>query len=102
MFIVHSTFELPNENKIDEVIAIYQNRSRLVDQSEGFLDFKLLQNSKRLTSITVQLTWAKKEHYLAWVRSESFKVIHALEKKYPDQDLASIIPKVDQFEVVAT
>ncbi len=33
MFIVHSTFRMPNE-KAEEVISIYQNRSRLVDKAQ--------------------------------------------------------------------
>ncbi len=35
MYIVHSTFKIPEE-KAQEVISIYQNRSRLVDQAKGF------------------------------------------------------------------
>ena len=101
MYIVHSTFEIPQPEKVDEVIHIYKNRSRLVDTAEGFLDFKLLQNKKRPTALTVQITWETKEHYMNWVTSEQFKKIHELEKNYPDQELAAVIPKVEQFEVVA-
>ena len=101
MYIVHSTFEIPKEEKVEEVINIYKNRSRLVDTAEGFRDFKLLQNKKRPTALTVQITWETKEHYMNWVTSEQFKKIHELEKNYPDQELAQVIPKVEQFEVVA-
>lgn len=45
MYIVHSTFYVP-EQKAEEVINIYRNRSRLVDDAVGFLDFLLLQNEK--------------------------------------------------------
>ncbi len=101
MYIVHSTFNVPEE-KANEVIAIYHNRSKLVDQAEGFQRFILLQNEKRKGEITVHIEWDTKEHFQSWVQSEDYKRIHELEKKYPDQELASIIPKIKKFEVVAT
>lgn len=102
LYIVHSTFEIPVVEKVDEVIRIYKNRSRSVDQAEGFLNFHLLQNQKKPNFLTVQISWETKEHYMKWVTSEDFKRIHELEKKYPDQELAGIVPKVEQFKVVAT
>ncbi|MCG3086444.1 antibiotic biosynthesis monooxygenase family protein [Sporosarcina cyprini] len=100
MYIVNSTFIVPEE-KAEEVIGIYQNRSKLVDQADGFLSFQLLQNQKRTGELVVHMEWASKDQYLNWVRSEQFKQIHELERKYPDQELASIIPKVNQYKVVA-
>jgi len=93
MYTVFSTFNVPDE-KAEEVIGIYKNRSKSVD-------FLLLQNDKRAGELTVQLTFDTKENYLSWVRSEDFKRIHDLEKKYPDQELAAVIPKVSQYKVVA-
>ncbi|MFC7372778.1 antibiotic biosynthesis monooxygenase family protein [Fictibacillus iocasae] len=100
MYMVHSTFLVPDE-KSEEVVNIYRNRSRKVDEAEGFLDFLLLQNDKRPGELTVQLTFDTKSSYLNWVRSEEFKKIHDLEKKYPDQELAAVIPTVAQYRVVA-
>ena len=100
MYIVNSTFIVPEE-KAEEVIGIYQNRSKLVDLADGFLSFQLLQNQKRAGELVVHMEWATREQYLNWVRSEQFKQIHELERKYPDQELASIIPKVNQYKVVA-
>ncbi|WP_425451954.1 antibiotic biosynthesis monooxygenase family protein [Bacillus taeanensis] len=54
MYSVNSTVHVP-EDKIDEVIAIYQNRSRLVDQYEGFISFQLLQNETKPKELTVQM-----------------------------------------------
>lgn len=82
------------------MIEIYKNRSRLVDQADGFVDFMLLQNDKRKGELTVQLIFETKEDYLRWVRSKDFKRIHDLEKKYPDKELAAVIPKVSQYKVV--
>ncbi|WP_409299721.1 antibiotic biosynthesis monooxygenase family protein [Peribacillus sp. SCS-155] len=101
MYIVFSTFDVPDE-KANEVINIYKQRSRRVDRAPGFIDFLLLQNEKRPGELTVQLTFQNKETYLDWVRSEEFKQIHDLEKKYPDKELAAIVPKVRQYTVVAT
>ena len=101
MYTVFSTFLVPDE-KADEVIQIYQNRSKLVDQAAGFIDFLPLQNDRRSGELTVQLLFETKEDYLNWARSKEFKQIHDLEKKYPDQELAAIIPKVTKYKVVAT
>ncbi|MBD7984920.1 antibiotic biosynthesis monooxygenase [Sporosarcina sp. Sa2YVA2] len=100
MHIVNSTFQVPPE-KAEEVIGIYKGRSKRVDQAEGFVSFQLLQNQKRPGELVVHMEWASNDQYLNWVRSSEFKEIHELEKKYPDQELASIIPKVAQYKVVA-
>ncbi|MGN1402164.1 MAG: antibiotic biosynthesis monooxygenase family protein [Bacillus sp. (in: firmicutes)] len=100
MYIVHSTFVV-NEEKSGQVIDIYRNRSQIVDQAKGFVDFLLLQNDKKPGELTVQLIFENKETYLQWVRSEEFKRIHELEKKYPDQELSAVIPSVSQYKVVA-
>lgn len=54
MYIVNSTVSVP-ENKAEEVIQIYRDRSRMVDKAEGFLSFQLLQNQKSL--LNSQYTW---------------------------------------------
>lgn len=100
MYIVTSTVIVPLE-KVEEVIGIYQNRSRRVDSAEGFQSFRLIQNTKKLNELTVHLEWQTKADYLAWVKSAEFKEIHDMEKHYPDQELAGIVPKVRQYEVVA-
>lgn len=56
MYIVHSTFHVPLE-KVEEVITIYQTRSKLVDQYEGFQSFHLLQNEVKKGELTVQIIW---------------------------------------------
>ncbi|GGC81837.1 hypothetical protein GCM10007216_10470 [Thalassobacillus devorans] len=100
MYIVDSTVTVPDQ-KAEELIEIYNNRSRSVDQAEGFRSFQLLQNDKRAGELTVHMEWDTKEDYLKWVRSEDFKRIHELEKNYPDQELAGIVPKVSRYKVVA-
>lgn len=100
MYIVTSTVLVAPE-KTDEVIGIYRNRSKRVDANEGFLSFKLIQNTKKKNELTVHMEWESKGAYLAWARSQEFKEIHEMEKNYPDQELAGIIPIVRQYEVVA-
>lgn len=100
MYIVHSTFVVPDE-KAEEVISIYHSRSGLVDEAEGFQRFLLLQNEKKPGEITVHMEWDTKEDFMKWVQSEDYKRIHDLEKKYPDQELASIIPSIHRYKVVA-
>lgn len=100
MYIVDSAVIVPEE-KADEVIEIYNNRSRVVDSAKGFLSFQLLQNDRKPWELTVHMEWDSKESYLQWVRSEDFRRIHDLEKNYPDQQLADIVPKVTRYKVVA-
>lgn len=100
MYIVTSTV-LVSPEKTDEVIDIYRNRSKRVDRNEGFLSFKLIQNVKKKNELTVHMEWESKDAYLNWARSQEFKEIHDMEKNYPDQELAGIIPTVRQYEVVA-
>ncbi|MFC6334072.1 antibiotic biosynthesis monooxygenase family protein [Paenibacillus septentrionalis] len=100
MYIVHSMFLVPVQ-KVDEVIEIYKNRSRLVDHAEGFITFRLLQNETKPGELTVYMEWETKEAFLAWVSSDEYKRIHELEKKYPDQELASIVPAITRYKVVA-
>ena len=100
MYTVFSTFIVPAD-KSEEVIDIYRNRSHSVDEADGFIDFFLLQNDKQPGELTVQLIFRTKADYLNWVRSGDFKRIHELEKKYPDRELAGIIPTVTQYKVVA-
>ncbi|WJH32438.1 antibiotic biosynthesis monooxygenase family protein [Paenibacillus aurantius] len=100
MYIVQSIVTVPEE-KAEEVIGLYQNRSRSVDRQPGFLSFQLLQNEAKPEELTVHMTWETKEAYVSWVTSEDFKRIHELEKKYPDQELANIKPTVRRFLVRA-
>ncbi|WP_433617987.1 antibiotic biosynthesis monooxygenase family protein [Paenibacillus cellulositrophicus] len=100
MYIVHSTVVVPAD-KADEVIHIYNHRSKLVDRTPGFHSFMLLQNERKPHELTVQITWETKEDYLRWARGEDFKRVHELEKQYPDQELAAIIPQVSKYKVVA-
>ncbi len=100
MYIVHSIFNVP-VGKEDEVIDIYRKRSGLVDKAPGFINFQLLQNERKKGELTVQISWETKEDYLNWVTGEDYKRIHELEKKYPDKELASIVPKVRKYRVVA-
>lgn len=100
MYIVDSMVTVPEE-KADELIEIYQKRSRSVDKWEGFRSFQLLQNDKKPGELTVHMEWDSKESYMKWATSEDFKRIHELEKNYPDKDLANIPPKVTKYKVVA-
>ncbi|RCW69798.1 antibiotic biosynthesis monooxygenase family protein [Saliterribacillus persicus] len=100
MYIVHSVFDVPEE-KADEVIDIYKNRTGSVDKWPGFIDFKLLQNERKVGELTVEICWDTKDSYLNWVTSDEYQKIHELEKKYPDKELAGIVPKVHKYKVVA-
>ncbi|MFQ3544801.1 antibiotic biosynthesis monooxygenase [Halobacillus rhizosphaerae] len=100
MYVVDSAVVVP-EHKAGDLVAIYKKRSKLVDRAPGFRSFQLLQNERKPGELTVHLEWESKSDYLNWARSEEFKKIHELEKKYPDKELQGIVPKVTKYEVVA-
>ncbi|MFC4101955.1 antibiotic biosynthesis monooxygenase family protein [Paenibacillus xanthanilyticus] len=100
MYIVHTTFDVPL-HKADEVITIYQNRSKIVDEAPGFVKFLLLQNEQKPGELTVHMEWATKADYMACITGEAYKRIQALERQYPDPELAGIIPAFSKYKVVA-
>ncbi|TYP79698.1 antibiotic biosynthesis monooxygenase family protein [Paenibacillus methanolicus] len=100
MYIAHSTFDVP-PHKADEVIAIYRNRSKTVDEAPGFIRFLLLQNEQKPGELTVHMEWANKSDYMAWITGEQYKRIQALERQYPDPELAGVIPSFSKYKVVA-
>lgn len=100
MYIVNSVITVPKD-KVDEVIGIYQKRSKRVDEFDGFISFNLLQSEHRPEELTVQMKWDTKEHFFTWMKSPAYKEIHELEKKYPDAELAAVKPKVYRYKVVA-
>ena len=83
------------------MIGIYQKRSRLVDEYEGFISFRLLQNEQLPSELTVRISWDSKGNYIKYITSDAYKKVHELEKNYPDQELASIRPSVGRYKVVA-
>ncbi|ACV57719.1 antibiotic biosynthesis monooxygenase family protein [Alicyclobacillus acidocaldarius] len=101
MYVVHSTIQVPME-WIDDVIALYRQRSRLVDHWPGFVSFALLQNEHRTGELTIQLVWQSKAHYLAWVQSDDFRRVHEREEALVAQGFPHPRPLVRKYEVVAT
>ncbi|MBD2846891.1 antibiotic biosynthesis monooxygenase [Paenibacillus sp. IB182496] len=100
MYIVQSVVNVPQE-KADEVIGLYQGRSRMVDAYDGFVSFQLLQNERDPGELTVHMTWQDEGSYVKWVQSDAFRKVHELEKNYPDQELSGIKPTVRRYKVVA-
>lgn len=100
MYIVQSIVQVP-DNKTEDVVQIYRDRSRIVDQQPGFVSFQLLQSEVTPGELIVQMTWQSKDHYLAWVKSADFQRIHTLERQYPDRELTDIKPTVKRYLVRA-
>ncbi|WP_062309336.1 antibiotic biosynthesis monooxygenase family protein [Alicyclobacillus sendaiensis] len=101
MYVVYSTIVVPDE-WMEDVIALYRDRSRLVDQWPGFVSFALLRNEHRRNELTVQLTWMSKADYLNWARSEDFRRVHARERELIAAGFPAVKPLVRKYEVVAT
>ncbi|SIT03849.1 antibiotic biosynthesis monooxygenase family protein [Alicyclobacillus vulcanalis] len=101
MYVVHSTIEVSSD-WLDDVVALYQERSRLVDRWPGFISFALLQNEHRPNELTIQLVWQSKTHYLAWARSEDFRRVHERERELAAHGFPHPRPVVRKYEVVAT
>ncbi len=100
MYIVQSIIQVPGY-KTEDLIGIYRNRSRLVDEQPGFVSFQLLQSETAPEEFVVQTTWQTKSDYIAWVKGTDFQRIHELERQYPDQELSDIKPTVKRYVVRA-
>jgi heme-degrading monooxygenase HmoA len=75
VYIVQSIIQVPGY-KTEDLIGIYRNRSRLVDEQPGFVSFQLLQSETAPEEFVVQTTWQTKSDYIAWVKGTDFQRIH--------------------------
>ena len=77
MYIAMNRFKISNDH-INDFTDIWKNRDSLLNEVEGFQEFKLLQGAKQdeFTLFISHSTWESEESFKAWTKSESFKKAH--------------------------
>ena len=77
MYIAMNRFKISNDH-LEDFINIWKSRDSLLNQVEGFKDFKLLQGAKKEdhTLFVSHSIWESEQAFKAWTESESFKKAH--------------------------
>ena len=78
MFVAMNRFKIAAGKEAD-FIEIWRNRESHLDQVPGFKSFHLLQGASNdeFTLFASHSTWASREAFEAWTRSEAFRQAHA-------------------------
>ena len=78
MYIAMNRFKISN-NHLGDFIEIWKSRNSLLNEVDGFEDFKLLQGEKNdeFTLFISHSTWKSQEHFKAWTNSDHFKKAHS-------------------------
>jgi heme-degrading monooxygenase HmoA len=77
MYVAMNRFSV-NEGFEEGFETIWRTRQKLVNHEPGFLDFKLLrgETADGVTPYISHSSWASKEAFVAWTRSEAFVNAH--------------------------
>ena len=99
MYIAMNRFKISNEH-VNDFINIWKTRNSLLDQVDGFKDFKLLHGSKDDTStlFVSHSIWESRDTFKTWTESSHFKKAHAGAKAPAGTYLEH--PKFEGFEVI--
>ena len=98
MYIAMNRFKISNEH-VNDFINIWKTRNSLLDQVDGFKDFKLLHGPKddASTLIVSHSIWESHDAFKSWTESDHFKKAHAGAKAPAGTHLEH--PKFEGFEV---
>jgi heme-degrading monooxygenase HmoA len=76
MIVAISRFRPPAE-QAEQLVARFQERSRLVDQHEGFLGLEVLRSFERSPEFLLVTRWRDKDALRAYLQSQDFQVAKA-------------------------
>ncbi len=99
MYIAMNRFKIANDH-INDFLTIWKTRNSLLDQVEGFKDFKLLQGPQDDTStlFVSHSIWESQAAFKSWTESDNFKNAHRGAKAPAGTYLEH--PKFEGFEIV--
>ena len=99
MYIAMNRFKIANEH-INDFINVWKTRNSLLDQVEGFKDFKLLKGptDDQSTLFASHSIWKSLNAFKSWTESDNFKNAHRGAKAPPGTYLEH--PKLEGFEVI--
>jgi heme-degrading monooxygenase HmoA len=86
-----------------ELVQAFQNRARLVDEADGFVDLEVWQSDRDPTELIMVSRWRDRAAFRDYMRSEAHKASH----RRVDPDLESAIDlraleHLHTYRVVAT
>jgi heme-degrading monooxygenase HmoA len=98
MYIAMNRFTV-HRGREAEFEALWTNRDSHLKNVDGFLAFHLLRGpqTEAHTLFASHSTWASKDAFLAWTRSEAFRLAHKDAKSHAD--LYAGAPTFEGFEV---
>ena len=76
MIVAISRFRPPSD-QAEHLVARFQERSRLVDQHEGFLGLEILRSFERQPEFLLVTRWKDREALRAYLQSPDFQVAKA-------------------------
>ena len=99
MYIAMNRFKISNDH-INDFTDIWKSRNSLLDQVEGFKDFKLLKGPQdnESTLFVSHSIWESYDAFKAWTESDNFKSAHAGAKAPKGTYLGH--PQFEGFEMV--
>ena len=99
MYIAMNRFKISNDHT-DDFANIWKTRNSLLDQVEGFMDFKLLEGPKNdiSTLFVSHSIWESQDAFKNWTESDHFKSAHKGAKSPSGTHLEH--PKFEGFEVI--
>jgi heme-degrading monooxygenase HmoA len=98
MFVVCNRVKV-NPQHTEAFEQLFLSRAHAVDQMPGFKAFQLLRPAKPGDWYVVMVTWESKDHYQAWMKSDSFKQGHSRTGSLPD-DVFLEPQKIELYEVL--
>lgn len=100
MFIAMNRFKV-TKGKEHEFETIWKSRESYLRELKGFIEFSLLKGPEREdhTLYSSHTTWAEKDNFTAWTKSEQFRKAHA--RAGSDRPLNILgHPEFEGFEVI--
>ena len=99
MFIAMNRFRIVL-GKEEEFENVWKNRDTHLENVPGFINFNLVKGDKddECTLYASHSTWKSQEDFVAWTKSEAFKLAHKNAGKHKDLYLGP--PQFEGFETV--
>jgi heme-degrading monooxygenase HmoA len=89
--------------RASELVRAFQDRARLVDDADGFVDLEVWQSDRDPSELIMVSRWRDRAAFRDYMRSEAHKISHS--RVHPDLDAAISLQALEHlhsYRVVAT
>jgi len=101
MYISLSRLEIP-PRKAPELVAAFQNRMRMADEADGFIDLQVWQADHDLGEIVMVSRWRDRSAFKAYMKGAAHRASHDRIDKDLKQDIVlRRLEHLHSYEVVA-